>query len=59
MNDDHVAMARRQILVQMDDCHNLVTVPAVRLDPEPAGRLDVWTRLELDRTLAYSLDIRS
>lgn len=41
------------------NCDNLVTVPASRLDPEAAGHLDFWTRLEVDRTLAYSLDIRS
>ncbi len=38
-------------------CDTLVTVPTHRLDPVPLGRLDLATRAELDRTLAYSLDL--
>lgn len=39
-------------------CDNLVTVPKADLDPEPAGRLDLEKRVELDRALRYALDIQ-
>jgi mRNA interferase MazF len=39
-------------------CDNLLTVPRAVLDPEPVGRLDPVTRVELDLALRYALDIR-
>lgn len=38
-------------------CDNLVTIGKARLDPQAIGRLGPSTRIELDRTLRYSLDI--
>ena len=39
-------------------CDNLITIPSTLLDPEPAGRLDVDTRIRLDQALRYALDIQ-
>jgi mRNA interferase MazF len=39
-------------------CDNLITVPTLMLDDEPVGRLDLRTRVVLDRALRYALDIR-
>jgi mRNA interferase MazF len=39
-------------------CDNLITVPAVVLDPAPVGRLDLDARVRLDRALRYALDIQ-
>lgn len=39
-------------------CDNLITVPAVDLDPAPVGRLDLNARVRLDRALRYALDIQ-
>jgi mRNA interferase MazF len=39
------------------NCDNIITVGKARLDPDPTGRLDPYTRAMLDRALRYSLDI--
>lgn len=39
-------------------CDNLITVPAAVLDAAPVGRLDLDTRVRLDRALRYALDIQ-
>jgi mRNA interferase MazF len=39
------------------NCDNVMTVPLIRFDDEPAGHLDLETRARLDRALRYSLDI--
>lgn len=39
-------------------CDNVLTVPVVALDREPAGRLDLDARIRLDRALRYALDIQ-
>lgn len=38
-------------------CDNVITVPKASLDPQPAGRLGLEKRAELDRALRYALDI--
>ena len=38
-------------------CDNILTVPLRDLDTEPAGRLDVLKRADIDRALRYALDI--
>ena len=39
-------------------CDNLITIPIALLDSEPAGRLDLDTRIRLDQALRYALDIQ-
>ena len=39
-------------------CDNLITSPTTLLDSEPAGRLDLDTRIRLDHALRYALDIQ-
>lgn len=39
-------------------CDSLITIPTALLDSEPAGRLDLDTRIRLDRALRYALDIQ-
>ena len=38
-------------------CDNLLTVPKMRLDPEPAGTLALDKQIELDQALRFALDI--
>jgi mRNA interferase MazF len=39
-------------------CDNLVTVPKRELDTDPAGRLGLDKRVQLDQALRYALDIQ-
>ena len=39
-------------------CDSLITIPTTLLDSEPAGHLDLDTRIRLDRALRYALDIQ-
>lgn len=39
------------------NCDNIITLPVTDFDPEPAGRLGVPQRAELDQALRYALDI--
>jgi len=38
-------------------CDNILTVPKVRLDPEPVGVLDLDERAQLDRAVRFALGI--
>jgi mRNA interferase MazF len=38
-------------------CDNTITVPKVRLDPEPVGMLDLNQQAELDQALRFALEI--
>jgi mRNA interferase MazF len=39
-------------------CDNIVTIPQVRLDPAPVGRLKPAQRVALGQALRYALDIQ-
>ena len=39
-------------------CDSLLTIPITLLDPEPVGHLDLDTRVRLDQSLRYALDIQ-
>jgi mRNA interferase MazF len=39
-------------------CDNLITIPALSLDDDPVGHLDLRARIELDAALRYALDIQ-
>ena len=39
-------------------CDNLITIPSTLLDAERVGKLDLESRIRLDKALRYALDIR-
>lgn len=39
-------------------CDNVITLPVAVLDAQPVGRLDLRSRVDLDRALRYALDIQ-